>query len=125
MEENGGVLRYSANTTASTKGPKAAVVNMTGYWGNKTKTIAKMKEYIEEAGKKGVDILVFPETVLTGYGYLQPSQDPFYQKFGVSMQVYTAETIPGTTTNELSKYAKKYNMYIIFGMTEKDEEGTI
>ena len=65
MEENGGVLRYSANTTASTKGPKAAVVNMTGYWGNKTKTIAKMKEYIEEAGKKGVDILVFPETVFT------------------------------------------------------------
>lgn len=125
MEENGGVLRYSANTTASTKGPKAAVVNMTGYWGNKTKTIAKMKEYIEEAGKKGVDILVFPETVLTGYGYLQPSQDPFYQKFGVSMQVYTAETIPGATTNELSKYAKKYNMYIIFGMTEKDEAGTI
>ena len=84
-----------------------------------------MKEYIEEAGKKGVDILVFPETVLTGYGYLQPSQDPFYQKFGVSMQVYTAETIPGATTNELSKYAKKYNMYIIFGMTEKDEAGTI
>lgn len=41
------------------------------------------------------------------------------------MQVYTAETIPGATTNELSKYAKKYNMYIIFGMTEKDEAGTI
>ena len=38
---------------------------------------------------------------------------------------YTAETIPGATTNELSKYAKKYNMYIIFGMTEKDEAGTI
>lgn len=123
MEANGGVLRYSANT--SIEGPKAAVVNMTGYWGNKTKTIAKMKEYIEEAGKKGVDILVFPETVLTGYGYVDPSQDPFYKKFGVSMQVYTAETIPGKTTNELSKYAKKYNMYIIFGMTEKDEAGTI
>lgn len=125
MEENGGTLSYSANITSSVKGPKAAVVNMTGYWGNKTKTVAKMKEYIEEAGKQGVDILVFPETVLTGYGYITPAQDPFYQKFGVSMQVYTAETIPGKTTNELSKYAKKYNMYIIFGMTEKDEAGTI
>lgn len=123
MDDNGGVLKYSANTSVS--GPKAAVVNMTGYWGNKTKTVAKMKEYIEEAGKKGVDILVFPETVLTGYGYVDPSVDPFYKKFGVSMQVYTAETIPGKTTNELSKYAKKYNMYIIFGMTEKDEAGTI
>lgn len=125
MKENGGTLKYSANITSSVKGPRAAVVNMTGYWGNKTKTVAKMKKYIEEAGKQGVDILVFPETVLTGYGYIKPEQDPFYQKFGVSMQVYTAETIPGQTTNELSKYAKKYNMYIIFGMTEKDEAGTI
>lgn len=125
MEANGGSLRYSPTITTADSGPKAAVVNMTGYWGNKTKTVAKMKEYIEEAGKKGVDILVFPETVLTGYGYVTPDKDPFYQKFGVSMQVYTAETIPGATTNELSKYAKKYNMYIIFGMTEKDEAGTI
>ena len=37
------------------------------------------------------------------------------------MQVALAETIPGDTTNELSEYAKQYGMYIIFGMTEKEE----
>ena len=122
MEANGGKLEYSPKTT---KGPKVAVVNMTGYWGNKKKTIAKMKEYIEEAHNKGVEMLVFPETVLSGYGYVESENDPFYHKYGVSMQVATAETIPGKSTNELSELAKKYDMYIIFGMTEKDEKGKI
>lgn len=125
MKANGGTLKYSPTITDTEKGPKAAVVNMTGYWGNKTKTVAKMKEYIEEAAAENVDILVFPETVLSGYGYISPEKDPFYLKYGVSMQVATAETVPGKTTNELSAYAKKYGMYIIFGMTEKDEAGTI
>ena len=122
MQANGDKLKFSPSTT---DGPKAAVVNMTGYWGNKTKTIALMKEYIEEAAAEGVEFLVFPETVLSGYGYVVPEKDPFYQKYGVSMQVATAETVPGPSTNELSEYAKKYNMYIIFGMTEKDEKGAI
>lgn len=122
QEAAGGTLSYKPTKT---DGPKAAVVNMTGYWGNKEKTKAKMIEYIEEAGKKGVNMLVFPETVLSGYGWVEPEQDPFYQKYGVAMQVATAETIPGDTTNELSEYAKKYNMYIIFGMTEKDKDGAM
>lgn len=92
MAASGGAFSYSPKTT---DGPKTAVVNMTGYWGNKKKTIAKMKEYIEEAHNKGVEMIVFPETVLSGYGYLTPDKDPFYQKYGVAMQVATAETIPG------------------------------
>ena len=41
------------------------------------------------------------------------------------MQVITAETIPGPTTNTLSELAQKYDMYIILGMTEyaTDENG--
>lgn len=122
MAASGGAFSYSPKTT---DGPKTAVVNMTGYWGNKKKTIAKMKEYIEEAHNKGVEMIVFPETVLSGYGYLTPDKDPFYQKYGVAMQVATAETIPGKSTNELSELAQEYDMYILFGMTEKDEKGPI
>ena len=116
---NGESLSYKS--TAKDQ-PRVATVNMTGYWGNKTKTKAKMIEYIEEAASKGVDILVFPETVLSGYGYVEPDKDPFYHKYGVSMQVATAETVPGKSTLELSEYAKKYGMYIIFGMTEKNRK---
>lgn len=118
-EEEDGRLNYSSDVT---DGPKAAVVNMAGIWGDKEANKANMINYIVEAGEQGVDVLVFPETVLTGYEWKSPEDDPFYAAQGVAMQVALAETIPGDTTNELSQYAQQYGMYIIFGMTEKEEE---
>lgn len=118
-KDAGESLRYSSSVS---DGPKAAVVNMPGVWGDKEANIAKMEEYIKQAGEAGVDILVFPETVLTGYEYKSPDDDPYYQESGVAMQVALAETVPGPTTNYLSEYAKQYGMYIIFGMTEKEDE---
>lgn len=112
-------LSYSNDTT---DGPVAAVVNMAAVWGDKEANIAAMEDYIIEAGEQGVDILVFPETVLTGYEYKSPEDDPFYQEYGVAMQVALAETVPGPTTNYFSQYAQKYGMYIIFGMSEKEDE---
>lgn len=118
-QKNGETLSYRSDIA---DGPKAAVVNMAGIWGDKETNKANMIEYIQEAGEQGVDILVFPETVLTGYEWKEPENDPFYLESGVAMQVALAETIPGETTNELSEYAQQYGMYIIFGMTEKEEE---
>lgn len=118
MQEAGESLSYSSDVT---DGPVAAVVNMAAVWGDKQANIDKMIEYIEEAAQEGVEILVFPETVLTGYEW-QGEDDPYYKEQGVYMQVALAETIPGETTNLLSEYAEKYNMYIIFGMTEKLDE---
>ena len=112
-------LRYSSSVT---DGPVAAVVNMPGVWGDKQKNIDNMTAYIKEAGEKGVDILVFPETVLTGYEWKTPETDPFYQETGKAMQAALAETVPGPTTSLLSEYAKQYGMYIIFGMTQKTDE---
>ena len=53
---SGGTIKYSPKTT---EGPKVAMVNMTGYWGNKKKTLAKMIDYIDEAGKQDVDMIGF------------------------------------------------------------------
>lgn len=119
MQDNGSTLSYTNNVT---DGPKAAVVNMAGVWGDKQANIDAMEKYIIEAGEKGVEMLVFPETVLTGYEWKYPEDDPYYQESGVAMQVALAETIPGPTTNYFSKYAEEYGMYIIFGMTEKEDE---
>ena len=119
MQDAGDKLSYSNNVT---DGPVAAVVNMPGVWGDKQANIDAMEKYVVEAGEKGVDILVFPETVLTGYEWKKPENDPYYQESGVAMQVALAETVPGPTTNYFSKYAQQYGMYIIFGMTEKEDE---
>ncbi len=118
-QNNGNKLTYNSDVT---DGPVAAVVNMTAVWGDKQANIDAMEEYIIEAGEKGVDILVFPETVLTGYEWKSTSNDPYYKESGVAMQIALAETIPGPTTNYFSEYAQQYGMYIIFGITEKEDE---
>lgn len=121
MQDAGETLRYSSSVT---DGPKAAVVNMAGIWGDKEANIDNMLKYVEEAGESDVDILVFPETVLTGYEYKDPATDPL-EDTDVAMQVALAELIPGPTTELFSEYARQYDMYIIFGMTELDEDGPI
>lgn len=119
IQNAGNTLSYYSDVT---DGPVAAVVNMSAVWGDKQANIDNMEKYIIEAGEKGVDILVFPENILTGYEWKKPENDPYYQDSGVAMQIALAETIPGPTTNYFSEYAQQYGMYIIFGMTEKEDE---
>ena len=122
-QEAGESLSYSSTVT---DGPRAAVVNMVAQWGDKESTLETIVGYVEEAAAQDVDILVFPETCLTGYEYQDPAADSF-EDDDRAMQVITAETIPGPTTNTLSELAQKYDMYIILGMTEyaTDENGEI
>ena len=110
----GETLRYSSNVT---DGPIAAVANVSAKWGDKDANIQMMIGYIEEAAQNNVDILVFPETVLTGYSCEDPETDGI--EGDQYMQVALAETIPGPSTNIIAEYAKKYNMYIVFGMPQK------
>ncbi|MEK7432288.1 MAG: nitrilase-related carbon-nitrogen hydrolase [Cyanobacteriota bacterium] len=70
--------------------------------------------YIEEAGKKGVQILCFEE-VFTG-PYFCPSQDSKWYDL--------AEEIPdGPTTKLMQEYAKKFNMVIVVPIYELDMTG--
>ncbi len=70
--------------------------------------------YIEEAGKKGVQILCLQEIFTTPY--FCPSQDAKWYS--------TAEAIPdGPTTQLMCEYAKKYNMVIIVPIYERESAG--
>ncbi len=71
--------------------------------------------YIEEAGKKGVQILCLQEIFNTPY--FCPGQD---RKWYAS-----AETVPGPTTERLAAYAKKYGMVIIVPVYEKEQAGVL
>ena len=75
--------------------------------------IQKHIPMIEEAGKKGVQILCLQEIF---YGpYFCAEQDIKWYA--------TAETVPGPTTERLSEYAKKYKMVLILPVYEKTLEG--
>jgi N-carbamoylputrescine amidase len=68
---------------------------------------------IEEAGKKGVQILCLQEVFNTPY--FCPSQD--------SRWCDTAEAVPGPTVAKLSEYAKKYQMAMIIPVYEREIAG--
>jgi len=70
--------------------------------------------FIEEAGKKGVQVLCFQEVFTQPY--FCPSQDKKWYA--------AAEKIPdGHTTRLMQEYAKKYNMVIVVPIYEEDITG--
>ncbi len=62
--------------------------------------------FIEEAAKKGADLVVLPET-LTHIGSAGPYAD-------------SAEPIPGPSTEYFGKLAKQHDLYIVAGLLERD-----
>jgi N-carbamoylputrescine amidase len=69
--------------------------------------------YIDEAGRKGVQILCLQE-VFNG-PYFCPSQDARWCDI--------AEAVPGPTVEKLSEYAKKYKMAMIIPVYEREIAG--
>lgn len=78
--------------------------------GDKEHNIKKMAKHAQQAGKRGADILIFPEMSLTGYS----TRDLTYD---------LAEEIPSFSTNRIEKIARKENLYIVYGMPERSEKG--
>jgi len=77
--------------------------------------VQKHIPYIEEAGRKGVQILCLQEIFNTPY--FCPSQDPKWYE--------TAEPVPGPLTEMMQEYAKKYQMVIIVPTYEREQAGVL
>lgn len=90
-----------------------AVVNFHTEWGNKKANLEKMKEYIAEAAREKVDLILFPELALTGAD-VEPEKPKMHREL--------AEPIPGPTTIEMADLSKKLGLYIVWGMPEIDKE---
>ena len=86
-----------------------ALAQMNPKIGDKTHNIDRMKKNIEEAKKRGANIIIFPELSLTGYMV----RDLVYE---------LAEPIPGPSVKLLEEIAKKESIYVVFGMVEQSEK---
>ncbi len=107
---------YTDTTLYPDSTVKIGVVNFAAKWGDKAANLESMKKYIADAAKEKLDILVFPEMALTGYN------DDKDVARAEKMQVKNAETVPGASSEALAALAKQNNMYIIFGLPEKDKK---
>ncbi|MFO0678413.1 MAG: nitrilase-related carbon-nitrogen hydrolase [Polyangiaceae bacterium] len=79
----------------------------------KDTALQKHLPMIEEAGKKGVQILGLQE-IFNG-PYFCPSQDPKWYD--------STEACPGPTVELLSQYAKKYQMAMVIPIYEREQAG--
>lgn len=101
------------------KGVTVSVVNFNPVWGNKGDNLKKIKNMATTASQLGSNIVAFPELALSGY---ECGEEARRDLKPCSMHEEAAETIPGPSTEEVTRLAKKLGIYIIFGMPERDEK---
>lgn len=77
----------------------------------KDSNLEKMKAFAQKAADEGVELLIFPECSLTGYCYESKEEAKTM-----------AETIPGPATSLIQVICSKFNMTIIFGLIELDND---
>ena len=75
------------------------------------KNIAAAATIAEEAAKNGARLIVMPEAAVSGYIYKDLAQFLPYM-----------DSVPGKTTDALSKISKQYNCYIAIGIAEIDRD---
>lgn len=96
-----------------------AVVSYEPSWGDKEKNIRRMGGFAECAAKRGADLVLFPETALIGYDI------DFAHEGDERMHHRLAEPIPGPATEALGKVAKECGIYIVFGLSERGDDGLV
>lgn len=125
-------------------GPRVAVANVAGVWADKQANVDMMVRYAEQAAADDVDLLVFPETVLTGYDSTDPKDDANAHSANADvnralaasddyMQVLLAEKVKGADGDDtrgvsvrtMADTAKRLGMYIVFGLPEMPDGGPI
>ncbi|HEY7575932.1 MAG TPA: nitrilase-related carbon-nitrogen hydrolase [Thermoanaerobaculia bacterium] len=79
----------------------------------KEAAIERHLPFIEEAGKRGVQILGLQE-IFSG-PYFCPSQDPHWYDM--------AEPVPGPTTERMAEYAKRHRMAMVVPVYEREQAG--
>jgi predicted amidohydrolase len=87
--------------------------------GDKAATLEKMVATIREAAAQGVEILAFPEEALIGAEACTGCVDG---QGPCDVHVSLAETVPGPSTDVVARLAAEHDMYVIFGLAERDRE---
>ena len=90
---------------------KVAAVQMDVKIFEKERNLEKVLANLETAARAGAKIAVFPECALSGYCY--PSREEAWP---------VAETVPGSSTERLLAAAKSFDVSVVVGLLERDDD---
>ena len=99
---------------------KAAAVQISPVLYSREGTTEKVLKAIADAGKEGVQLIVFPETFIPYYPYFSFIQPPVLMG-KEHMRLYEeAVEVPSPVTEAVSKAAKANSMVVVLGVNERD-----
>lgn len=91
-----------------------AGVQMNCALGNKTANLAAMTRRLAAAADRGARLVVFPECVLTGYGFASREQVRA-----------VAEPMPGPSVETMARECERRGVWAVFGMFESTADGKV
>ena len=90
---------------------RVAAVQMDPKLGDRAANRQTMLEHLESAADKGAELVVFPECALSGYVYDSAEE-----------ALPAAETVPGETSEAIAEACRRWNVYAIVGLLEREGE---
>jgi len=100
------------------KNLKIATAQFENKSGDKAYNLSVIKNLTQKAAQQGADVIAFHECSVTGY--------TFARHLNKQQMLDIAELIPnGPSVIELTAYAREFNIAILAGLFEKDEQGNL
>ncbi len=89
---------------------------------DKERTLEKTCRYIEQGGKLGLDLLVFPETYFCGYPYWRGSGSVRRATELMARMIHSAIRLGGPEVETMAEAAKKASVNCVIGCNELSEQ---
>jgi len=103
---------------------RAAAVQASPVLFDRAATTEKICALVEEAARKGAEIVVFPETVIPYYPYFSFIKAPVATGADHLRLIDQGVDVPGPTTEALARAAKRAGAVVAVGVNERDH-GTL
>lgn len=99
---------------------RAAAAQLAPVLHSQSGTVEKVLQAIETAAKEGVQLIVFPETLVPYYPYFSFVTPPVLMG-KEHMRLYEESvSVPGPVTEAVGAAAKRHQMVVVLGVTERD-----
>jgi nitrilase len=83
-------------------------------------TLARVLETMRDAARRGVELIVFPETFVPYYPYFSFVLPPVQQGAPHLLLMDRAPTVPGPLTDAVAAAARELGMVVVLGVNERD-----
>lgn len=100
---------------------KVGAAQISPHFFDKEKTLRKTCRYIEEGGKVGLDLLVFPETYFCGYPFWRGSVSVRRSTELAARMIHSAIRLDGEEVKRLAQVARQSDVNCVIGCNELSE----